>query len=383
MLHHEKFDVFTKLRSDFANNRFSWIGSCEDFCLGYITFASVLHAEVDTVCRPVGSFVIGHTATGKTQFLEALCQLFPQQRIINLTTASTKSLIYECRNNSRYLNGKIVFVEELSGIKNKEIQYLLRVLLTKGYAVHNTVLSGQAENIEIHGAISLQSTGLSTDILRDDTMNRLVIFESDDSQHRTAAVIGNIIDRYTKRSILTSDEFPDYLAFFASLKAYPVIIPYGDRIRFDTKNFATRRSSKIFMDLLSAVTLINQHHRQIEDSAVVSEFADFELLVALTNKPRKPPEQLLAPPQVSILKAIDLVTDKARFTYQDVLGSKPCGSNGEPYTLSSIKKAMFKLRSLGLVNVVQNSRPAYFALPKVPPANRFGVVWPERLSLSL
>ena len=163
---------FAKLKDDFTSGRFPWIGSYEDFALGYVTFASVLHANVKSAAKPVGAFVIGDTSTGKTQFLEALCALFPTERVINMTTASTKSLIYECREDPYYLNGKVVFVEELSGIKNLEIQYLLRVLLTKGHAVHTTVLNGQAENIAIHGAISLQSTGLGTDQLRDDTMNR-------------------------------------------------------------------------------------------------------------------------------------------------------------------------------------------------------------------
>ena len=370
----ESFDLFKNLKVDFEKKRFPWVGEYSDFALGYLSFASILHAHSFSASKPVGSFVIGNTATGKTQFLEALCKLFPREKIINLTTASTKSLIYECRENSHYLNGKIVFVEELSGIKNPEIQYLLRVLLTKGYAVHHTVTNGEAENIEIHGAISLQSTGLTTDSLRDDTMNRLVIFESDDSSERTGEVISNVVDRYSRKSILSRDSFIEYQGFFKNLKPYPVVISYGDKIKFDTSEFVVRRSSKIFMDLLSTVALINQDQRKIEDGVIVSEFEDFLCLLELTKKPKKISDISLSFSQKVILDVIGKVSDVEKFTYNDVLDLKPVNEKGEVYKLSSIKKGMIKLRKLGLVKVLQNTRPAYFSLVDSDGVNRFGII---------
>lgn len=358
-----EIDIFKKLKEDFDKGLFGWIGPFEEFALGYITFASILHAEVDGVASPVGSFVIGETSTGKSQFLESIALTIPPEKIINLTSASAKALIYECRSNPYYLNGKVVFVEELSGLKNPEVQYLLRVLLTKGYAMHTTVLSGEAEKIEIYGAISLQSTGLTTDILRDDTMNRLVIFESDSSAEKTASVIEEIKNRYSRPAIKKDADFSLYHDFFSSLTPRPVVIPYIDRISFDSSRFETRRASKIFLDLLSTVALLNQRRRKVDGAGnIVSEAEDLELLLSFSKKKKSEPSFTLSPSQEAVYSAIQRLSCDDGFTYQDILSQKPHDGAGKIYELSSIKKAVTKLKGLGVIEIARAGRPVVFQL---------------------
>ena len=369
-----KIDIFEKLKEDFDKGLFGWIGPFEEFALGYITFASILHAEVDGVASPVGSFVIGESSTGKSQFLESIALAIPPEKIINLTSASAKALIYECRTNPYYLNGKVVFVEELSGLKNPEIQYLLRVLLTKGYAMHTTVLSGEAEKIEIYGAISLQSTGLTTDILRDDTMNRLVIFESDSSAEKTASVIEEIKSRYSRPAIKKEVDFSLYHDFFGSLTPRPVVIPYIDRISFDSSRFETRRASKIFLDLLSTVALLNQRRRKIDSAGnIVSEPEDLDLLLSFSKKKKSEPSFTLSPSQDAVYSAIQRLSCADGFTYQDILSQNPHDGDGKTYELSSIKKAVSKLKELGLLEVVRLGRPVILASKNQRYNSRFNV----------
>lgn len=368
-----KFDVFQNLREDFESGRFPWVGPLNDFLLGYVTLASTLHAFTDGVSKPIGSFVIGESSTGKTQFLDALCALMPEGRVENLTTASSKALIYKCRDNPDYLNGKVVFVEELSGLKSQEIQYLLRVLVTKGFARHTTVLSGKSETIDIRGAISLQSTGLSSDGLRDDTMNRLVIFDSDSTEDQTKAVIENIKSRYTETSLVVKDAFDDYRAFFEGLKSYPVIVPYVDKIEFDAKDAIARRFSKIFLDLLTTVTLLNQARREIsEDGFLIAEEEDFEILKALTSRPPKKLDVVLSPSQKAVHEAIiELSGTGKSFTYKDIELAKPCDPEGKPYGLSGIKKAVGRLADLGMVEMLTSGRPVVWQLCAQEHSNKF------------
>lgn len=354
-------DIFKRLKEDFDKGLFGWIGPFEEFALGYLTFASILHAEVDGVASPVGSFVIGETSTGKSQFLESIALTIPPEKIINLTSASAKALIYECRSNPYYLNGKVVFVEELSGLKNPEVQYLLRVLLTKGYAMHTTVLSGEAEKIEIYGAISLQSTGLTTDSLRDDTMNRLVIFESDSSAEKTASVIEEIKGRYSRPAIKKEVDFSLYHDFFGSLTPRPVIIPFIDRISFDSSQFETRRASKIFLDLLSTVALLNQRRRKVDGAGnVVSDPEDLDLLLSFSKKKKSGPSFTLSPSQEAVYFAIQRLSCYDGFTYQDILSQNPHDGDGKTYELSSIKKSVARLKDLGIIEVSRAGRPVVF-----------------------
>lgn len=254
-----EFCIFTSLEKDFNDKAFSWIGHFEDFALCYLSFASILHAKTDSNILPVGSFVIGKTSTGKTEFLESVAKLFPEDRVLNLTSSSSKALYYECRYDPKYLNGKVVFVEELAALKDPELQYLLRVLLTKGYATHTTVINGESEKIEIRAEISLQSTGLDMDHLREDTMNRLILFNSNDSETMTRRVVESVASRYEKKDQVADRKvLGRYKEFFESLRPMDVMIPYARKIKFDTSSHVTRRASKQFFDLLATVTLLNR-----------------------------------------------------------------------------------------------------------------------------
>lgn len=368
------FDLLTNLKRDFEAGRFSWVGPYGDFALGYLSFASVLNAHVDSHVLPVGSFVIGKSATGKTQFIESLTELFPDELVIPVTTSSAKALIYECKENPAYLNGKVVFVEELSGLRNPEIQYLLRVLLTKGYAVHTTVQGGTAERVEVYGKISLQSTGLNDDGLRDDTMNRLLIFKSDHSKEKTKEVIGAIRNRYInpgRKSSSPSAGFSVYHSFFKSLKPYRVKIPYADKIEFDPENHESRRLSKIFFDLLTTVALINQHQRVIDaDGDLVSEREDLEQLIDLSSVPVTQEMPRLTPSHQAVWDIAKALPDV--FSYQDIENQRPRDETGKLYDISSIRKAVQKLTHFGLVEIVSNGRPVKHKVRSSASTNRFG-----------
>ena len=369
------FNLFANLKSDFDAGKFSWVGPYNDFALGYLSFASVLNAHVDTHAMPVGSFVIGKTSTGKTQFIDSLSDLFPSELIIPVTTSSAKALIYECKKNPTYLKGKVVFVEELSGLRNPEIQYLLRVLLTKGYAVHTTVHGGSSERVEVFGKISLQSTGLNQDGLRDDTMNRLLIFKSDDSREKTKEVLKSIRSRYLnpgRKMIDTFANFSQYHDFFKSLKPYRVKIPYADKIDFDPENHESRRLSKIFFDLLTTVTLINQQNRQVDcEGDLISEMVDFEQLMEFSSTPLDIEMPRLSPSHQSVWDIVKNFSDN--FSYQDIEALDPCDETGAPYEISSIRKGVQKLIQFGLVELVSNGRPVKFRVKKASLFNRFGI----------
>ena len=219
---------FSRLKADFDAGAFHWVGEFSDFALGYITFASTLLAHVhDTHAMPVGAVVIGDTSSGKTELSNSLMKLFPKNHVIHVTSLSAKSLVYRCIDEPDCLHGKVIFVEELSGLKNEDLQYMLRILVTRGEVRHVTAIGGKPTEIFVKGHISLQTTGLPGDRLRDDTMNRLVTIKSDSSAAVTIKVIERIKDRYGKSKNQDAVTLKWYQDFYKGLEPRRVFIPFA------------------------------------------------------------------------------------------------------------------------------------------------------------
>lgn len=373
-------DILGLLKRDFDRGCFSWIGDYKDFILGYITFASSLHAWSDTIARPVGSFVVGSSSSGKTQFLECIKDLFPDEMVVNLTTASPKSLIYHCKDDPYFLRGKIVFVEEMSGLQDEDIQYLLRTLVTKGQAKHTTVQGGAVQIINIIGGISLQSTGLNCDVLRDDTMNRMVLFNSDDSDQMTSKVVDNIKNRYLKSPKTDSGgTLPNYKILFRNLTPYRVIIPFANRIKIQISSTENRRLTKIFMDLLATVTLLNQKSRTVDEQekTVLADERDFYFLFDLiSKKSSSPSETRLSVCEQVVYRAACRLSEGGVFTYADVKESRPGYVLGKfnGYGATSIKNSLKNLTEIGLLKFTTSGKKKFYYLSRKEDVNPWGVI---------
>ena len=372
---HLEQDIFKKLKDDFSLGRFSYMGRKEDFILVFVTMCSSIHAHSNSISMPLGSFIIGETSTGKTELLYSVAKLFPQNCQVNMSTLSSKSFFYHCKENPDYLNGKIILVEELTGIKDESIQYLLRILVTKGKALHSTVIRGKAEEIPITGAISLQSTGLNEDILRDDTMNRLFSLYTDSSTKMTGLVIDHIKDRYCRKfSKSTDDYFIDYHKYFKSLKPFKVDIPYVRRIKFDTSTPDCRRKAKIFLDMLATVTIMNQHVRHVEDGMLVATESDFYSLHELLKKVKPIATKRLNLKEQTVLDTIEQIENHECITYEDILNKKPSPPNGKPYDRTTVSLAMKGLKEKRLVESSKDGRSTIFSYLGSRSKATFGVL---------
>ena len=372
----EPKNIFEKIDRDFANGRFPYMGDVKHFKLVYVTMCSTLHAFSNSVAKPVGSFIVGETSTGKTELMYSVASLIPKNHQINLTTVSSKSLIYHCIENPSYMNGKVLLVEEMSGIKDLDLQYLLRILVTKGEAIHSTIIGGKAVEIEVNGAISLQSTGLPHDNLRDDTMNRLLKLETDDSSEMTSMVIEHIKERYYNDSSANlNDNFTDYHDYFKSIKPFKVAIPFVRDIKFDNSSPDCRRKSKIFLDLLAAVALMNQKKRHINAaSTLIAEKEDFHILHDLLKSDMPSKDIKLKPSERNVLTAIHKLDDKNCFTYEDLLALEPGPKNCKPYDKATLRGAMRGLKEKEFVKSFQDGKSSIFSYIFEKANDNFGVL---------
>ena len=350
---------FSRLREDFNEGHLGWIGDFRDFGLGYLTFASTLLAHVEgSHCRPVGAVVIGESSTGKTELANSLMKLFPDNHVISVTSMSTRSLIYRCIEDPTCLHGKVVFVEELSGLRNEDLQYMLRILVTRGEVRHVSVVNSKAVEIHAKGYISLQTTGLPTDKLRDDTMNRLVTIKSDASPQMTAKVIDQIKSRYANIKVKAwdaEDVAAWYKRHFTELKPHRVLIPFAAELPLSGVSPDSRRLAKIAMDLLCTVTLLNQKERIFDHDrrALIAEREDFAILKEFMQDQIDRGRAAMTTREKVVLEALARIPNPDTFTYDELAALRPgqdLGVRGG-YSMTSIKYAMDGLVAKGYVTV--------------------------------
>lgn len=360
---------FSRLKEDFDAGHLGWIGDFRDFGLGYLTFASTLLAHVEgSHSRPVGAVVLGESSTGKTELANSLMKLFPDDHVISVTSMSTKSLIYRCIENPTCLHGKVVFVEELSGLRNEDLQYMLRILVTRGEVRHVSVVNGKAVEIHAKGYISLQTTGLPTDKLRDDTMNRLVTISSDASPQMTARVIDQIKSRYSniQAKVWDSDDIAAwYKRFFAGLNPLRVLIPFAAELPLSGLSPDSRRLAKIAMDLLCTVTLLNQEDRVLDSDrgVLLAEREDFDILREFMRDQIDRGRAAMTTRERIVLEALSRIAHPDTFTYDEVAALRPGEDIGVQggYSMTSIKYAMDGLLAKGYVAVKgKNGRTKIF-----------------------
>jgi hypothetical protein len=358
---------FKKLETDFESGALGWIGDFKDFALGYLTFASTLLARVpNTHARPVGSVVIGETSTGKTELANSLMRLFSEDHVICVTSLSAKSLIYRCLEDPHCLNGKIIFVEELSGLRNEDLQYLLRVLVTRGEVKHATVINGKPVEIKAKGFISLQTTGLPTDRLRDDTMNRLITIYSDSSPQMTNRVIHEIKKSYASYGHSAAKQAHSinwYKRFYSQLRPYQVVVPFAEDLPLSGSEPESRRMSKIIMDLVCTVALINQKDRVIENGFLIAEREDFDIVSGFLKVAKK--SHNLSSRDKTVFDAIQQLPNTLSFTYDDVISMKPGDGSAVDggYSLTSVKYALASLVDAGVVKEIgRRNRVMHFCL---------------------
>ena len=219
----------------------------------------------------------------------------------------------------------------------------------------------------------MQSTGLKKDILREDTMNRMVLFKSDDSNKMTEKVVENIKQRYTvSGNSPSSANFSSYMDFFRGLKPYRVEIPYANNIHFKIASTENRRLTKIFMDLLATVTLINQCERKIVDGVLISNLEDFHILFDLvTEDISKQVDLRMNRCEKAVYETIMGLKYDRFFDLTDISAAKPGFVEGrfKGYGATSIKMAANALCELGLLEATKVAKKLHFRLKKNPANN--------------
>ena len=162
----------------------------------------------------------------------------------------------------------------------------------------------------------------------------------------TAKVISEIKKRYSANahsSIQQTHSLDWYKEFFNNLRPYPVIVPFAEDLPLHGSEPENRRMSKIILDLLCTVALINQKERVIDNGTLIADREDFEIISGFLKDATK--KYQLSARDNAVLESIRSLPNTSEFTYDDVIVTKPGDGAAVDggYSLTSIKYAISRL----------------------------------------
>jgi DNA primase len=252
--------------ADFLRQRDLTAQITEDLsALGYVgedenkllTYSGAVSRKLD---KPLGVVIQGSSGSGKSELVEKVLSLCPEEDVFFYTRLTAQSLYYIGLQDPFGLAHKVVAVEEAKGAE--EANYALRVLLTRRRLDLQTTLHQTAVHIVLHGPVAYLDT-TTGDLTDDETANRVLQVRMDASEAQTKAVL----DAQRQRAATVpgpADQaiIARHQAAQRLLQPIPVIIPFAQQIPFPTQHTRARRDHQRLLDLVCAIAFLHQYQRR-------------------------------------------------------------------------------------------------------------------------
>jgi DNA primase len=244
-------DLTTHITQDLT--ALGYVGEAENKLLAYVVAVS------RKLARPLGMIIQGPSTSGKTDLVEKVLRLCPEEDVFASTRLTPQSLYYMGLQDPHVLAHKVVAIEESKGAE--EANYAIRVLLTRGRLDLQTTLHQTPVHIVLHGPVAYLET-TTEELTNDETANRVLQVRTDTSEAQTRA----ILEAQRRRAAIVAA--PNHQAIVARhqaaqrlLQPYAVMIPFAERIPFPTHHTRARRDHQRLLDLIGAIAFLHQYQR--------------------------------------------------------------------------------------------------------------------------
>jgi len=202
----------------------------------------------------------GSSTSGKTELVEKVLSLCPEEDGFSNTRMTAQSLFYLGHQNPHILAHKVVTIEESKGAE--EANYAIRVLLTRHRLDLQTTIAQTPTHLVLHGPIAYLET-TTEDITNDETANRVLQIRTDASEAQTKAILEAQRRRVTTvlgpsdQAIIVRHQTAQRL-----LQPRDVTIPFAEKLTFPTRNTRARRDHQRLLDLICVITFLHQYQRR-------------------------------------------------------------------------------------------------------------------------
>jgi hypothetical protein len=300
--------------------------------------------------QPLSAILRAESGSGKSDLLEKLALLLPEESVEFLSRITTQALYYAGADHLRH---KVVVVDEAAG--TTEADYAVRTLQTKGLLRLALPIKGKTESFEARGPIALLSGTTSCD-LNPENLSRCLTLPLDESPEQTA----RIQEAQRRAWAGRNGKAPDVLAWRDAqriLESLGVVIPFAERLTFPARATSDRRDNMKLGSLVQAHALLLQRQRERDRAGrVVAIPADYAAIHALVRPVVEASLDGLSPRATALYKAlVEGALGAGSFTRREIKTTL-----GGSYMTA--QRAVQELAAHELVSLASKVRPQRFAL---------------------
>lgn len=290
--------------------------------------------------KPLGCIIRGNPGSGKSSLISAASKLLPPTDVLYLSRLTPQALYFLPKEQ---LQHKLLVIDEYEGIANSE--YSLRSMMSSQMlSLAITVREGgKLPTTQLHEIpAKLAVMVSSTQSVNAENLSRMIELKMDSSSEQTKRVLKNIAAAFTSKP----PQFDIIRNANQLLKPCNVIVPFADKLVFNSSSVQARRQFGQLIGLIKAHAGLMQAHREhqgVSDGTVtiVADEMDYKAVHGLLGAIVTHNEESLTPFTQNLLDTLT-TSDKGCVTIKEVMGEMRC-------SYSKAYRSLGDLQKLGLV----------------------------------
>jgi DNA primase catalytic core len=256
-------DLAGRITADFT--RAGMVGESANCLAGYLAAVS------RKLPRPLAVIIQSTSAAGKSALMDAVLGFVPPEDRVRFSAMTGQSLFYMGETS---LAHKVLAVAEEEGAERAA--YALKLLSSDGQlSIASTGKDTVSGRLVTHtytvtgpAAIFLTTTAIDVD---EELLNRCVVLTVDEGRAQTRAIHGRQRAAQTLDGLLAGIERDQVIALHQNaqrlLEPLAVVNPYAGSLTFADATVRARRDHVKYLTLISAVTLLHQHQREVKTAS--------------------------------------------------------------------------------------------------------------------
>jgi hypothetical protein len=252
-----------RIGADFA--AVGMVGETANCLVGYLAAVS------RKLPRPLAVVVQSTSAAGKSALMDAVLGFVPGEDLVRFSAMTGQSLFYVGESD---LAHKVLAIAEEEGATRAA--YALKLLQSEGeLSIASTgkdTASGKliTHTYKVTGPTGIFLTTTSVEV-DEELLNRCLVLSVDEDRDQTRAIHQRQRAGQTLAGLLAHTAAENVRQVHRNaqrlLEPLAVVNPFADRLTFADGATRTRRDHVKYLTLISAVTLLHQHQRQIKTAS--------------------------------------------------------------------------------------------------------------------
>ncbi|MBI3726283.1 hypothetical protein HY251_20350 [bacterium] len=298
--------------------------------------------------KPLSAILFAQSGAGKSELLDRLAQLMPEESVEFLSRLTPQALYYAGADHLRH---KVVLVDEQAGAS--EADYSIRTLQSRGVLRLAVPVRGKTESFEARGPIALLS-GTTRDDLNPENLSRCLELSLDDSAEQTKRIQEAQRRAWAGERRKALDPVP-WQDAQRLLEPCEVVIPFASKLAYPARTTSDRRDNMKLLSLVAAHALLYQQQRERDrEGRVVAVLYDYKSVFELLRPLVDQELDGLSPRAGTLYRAL-VKQGAATFTTREAAALQGWGYN-------TAKRALAELRAHELLRLAESETPRRYAL---------------------